>query len=514
MKRLVLALALGRLAAPAPLFAQGLPPTPTYGTIEGQPIDARVPEKKTDTRQFPQQTRAPYHHATDFKVTVLTNQLHAAWASALLPDGNVLVTERLPGAFRIVGKDGLSAPLAGLDGLHVSTPMTGLLDVVLDPDFAANHTIFFTYFEYFDKTVYNTAVARAVLDENAGAIRDVKVLLKTLPFAPNDQTLSAGTKTGGRIAIGPDGYLYVTSGDRDKAGPRPGPVAQYLHPLLGKVIRITKDGAPAPGNPFIGQKGALPEIWAIGFRSPEGLAFAPDGQLYEVEHGPRGGDEFNLIKKGANYGWPLVSHGIDYRGAMIGDGEVAKAGTEQPVYYWSPSTAPSGLAFYKGKSKAWASSVFVGMLNGRLLDRIKLAGGKVVEEEAMLTDMKARFRDVRMGSDGAIYVVTDSGGTAITETTPATGELLKLRRRALTCRRKSRCRLGRAYGLSNLPHLQLCRHGMFGRCRANMAERNGVVRGRHACSWMRRRRRRIFPSAGFQLPSCASQGMPNRPSRC
>jgi glucose/arabinose dehydrogenase len=441
MKRLVLALVLAsapavaqtpaptqpRSPGPAPDYnAGGLPRTPSYGTIEGQPIDARVPEKKTDTRQFPQQTRAPYHHATDFKVTVLTNQLHAAWASALLPDGKLLVTERLPGDFRIVGKDGVGAPLAGLDGLHVSTPMTGLLDVVLDPAFATNHTIYFTYFEYLDKTVYNTAVARAVLDESGNAIRDVKVLLKTSPFAPNDQTLAAGTKTGGRIAIGADGYLYVCIGDRDNAGPRPWPVAQYLDTHLGKVIRITKDGAPAPGNPYIGQAGALPEIWAIGLRSPEGLAFAPDGGLYEVEHGPRGGDEFNLIKKGGNYGWPFISHGIDYRGAPIGEGEVVRAGMEQPVYYWSPSTAPSGLAFYTGKSKAWAGSVFVGMLNGRQLDRIKLVNGKVVEEETLLADKKARIRDVRMGSDGAVYVVTDSGGTSITETTPATGELIKL----------------------------------------------------------------------------------------
>jgi glucose/arabinose dehydrogenase len=438
MKRLVLPLLLA--AAPAAVFAQtpapapaqpaynagGLPRTPTYGSVEGQPVDARVPEKKADTRQFPQQTRAPFHHAADFKVTVLTNQLHAAWASALLPDGKLLVTERLPGAFRIVGKDGVGSPLTGLDGLHVSTPMTGLLDVVLDPAFATNHTIYFTYFEYLDKTVYNTAVARAVLDEAGGAIRDVKVLIKTSPFAPNDQTLAAGTKTGGRIAIGPDGFLYVTIGDRDNAGPRPWPVAQYLDTHLGKVIRITKDGAPAPGNPFIGTPGALPEIWAIGFRSQEGLAFAPDGGLYEVEHGPRGGDELNLIKKGANYGWPVISHGIDYRGEPIGDGAVAKAGMEQPVYYWSPSTAPGGLAFYTGKSKAWAGSAFVGMLNGRQLDRIKLVDGKVVEEEVLLADRKERIRDVRMGSDGAIYVVTDSGGTSITETTPATGELLKL----------------------------------------------------------------------------------------
>src|SRR5579871_5270031 len=265
-------------AAPPAYNAGGLPRTPTYGTIEGQPIDSRTPEKKADLRQFQEQTRAPYHHATDFTVTVLTNQLHAAWASALLPDGKLLVTERLPGAFRIVGQDGsLSAPLSGLDGLHVSEPMTGLLDVVLDPDFATNPTIYFTYFEYFDKTVYNTSVARAVLDESGNAIRGVKVLFKTHPFAPNDQTLAAGTKTGGRIAVGRDGYLYVTVGDRDNAGPRPWPVAQYLDTDLGKVIRITKDGAPAPGNPFAGKAGALAEIWAYGIRSPEGLAFAPGG---------------------------------------------------------------------------------------------------------------------------------------------------------------------------------------------------------------------------------------------
>jgi glucose/arabinose dehydrogenase len=439
MKRLLFALTLTALptvlaaqtqppaATPPAYNAGGLPRTPIYNTVEGQPIDSRTPEKKADTRQFPEQTRAPYHHATDFKVTVITNQLHAAWASALLPDGKLLVTERLPGAFRIVGQDGsLSAPLAGLDGLHVSTPMTGLLDVVLDPDFASNHTIYFTYFEYFDKTVYNTAIARAVLDESAGAIRNVKVLLKTHPFAPNDQTLAAGTKTGGRIAVGKDGTLYVTVGDRDNAGPRPWPVAQYLDTHLGKVIRITKDGAPAPGNPFARKAGALPEIWAYGVRSPEGLAFAPNGDLYEVEHGPRGGDEFNLIKKGANYGWPLITHGIDYGGKPVGEGNVAAPGMEQPVYYWSPSTAPSGLAFYKGKSSAWSGSVFVGMLNGRLLDRIKLVNGKVVEEEAMLTDMKQRFRDVRMGSDGAVYVLTDAGGAAISDDTKPVGQLLKI----------------------------------------------------------------------------------------
>ena len=413
--------------APAPDYnAGGLPRTPSYGTIEGQPVDARPFEKKRDTRQFAEQTRAPYRKSTDFKVEVLTDKLSAAWAVAHLPDGKYLITERLPGQFRLRDKGNLSAPLTGLDGLKIGTPMMALLDVVLDPEFAKNRTIFFTYTEYHDRTIGNTSIARAVLDVNANSIRDVKVLLKTNPFLPNDQTLSMGTKTGGRIAIGKDGFLYVSIGDRDNAGTRPWGVAQVNDTHLGKVVRITKDGVPAPGNPFIGVAGALPEIWAIGFRSQEGLAFDPKGTLWQTEHGPRGGDELNIIERGKNYGWPIISHGIDYRGGDIAEGEVVKAGMEQPAYYWSPSVAVAGLAFYTGKSSAWKDSVFIGLLNGRGVSRLKLVNNKVVEEEVMLTDRKARIRDVRMGNDGSILVVTDSGGTAMSVSPPATGQLLKL----------------------------------------------------------------------------------------
>lgn len=413
--------------APAPDYnAGGLPRTPSYGTIEGQPVDARPFEKKRDTRQFAEQTRALYRKSTDFKVEVLTDKLSAAWAVAHLPDGKYLITERLPGQFRLLDKGNLSAPLTGLDGLKIGTPMMALLDVVLDPEFAKNRTIFFTYTEYHDRTIGNTSIARAVLDVNSNSIRDVKVLLKTNPFLPNDQTLSMGTKTGGRIAIGKDGFLYVSIGDRDNAGTRPWGVAQVNDTHLGKVVRITKDGAPAPGNPFIGVAGALPEIWAIGFRSQEGLAFDPKGTLWQTEHGPRGGDELNIIERGKNYGWPIISHGIDYRGGDIAEGEVAKAGMEQPAYYWSPSVAVAGLAFYTGKSSAWKDSVFIGLLNGRGVSRLKLVNNKVVEEEVLLTDRKARIRDVRMGNDGSILVVTDSGGTAMSVSPPATGQLLKL----------------------------------------------------------------------------------------
>jgi aldose sugar dehydrogenase len=424
MKRLLIGTALACLVLPA--LAQGLPKVPVYHTDEGKPIDVRDPEKKGDLPLFPEQTRAPYHKTAPFNVTVLTGALHAPWGMAFLPDGGILVTERLPGAFRILSKDGkLSAPLAGLTGL-ADTPETGLLDVVTDPKFANNHRIFFTFFSYDDMTVGNTAIASARLDGET--LSNVKILLRTSPLLPNDQTLSAGTKSGGRIAIGKDGYLYVTIGDRDNAGTKPWGVAQLLDTHLGKVIRITTDGKPAPGNPFLGKPGSLPEIWAYGLRSPEGLAFNPaDGKLYEVEHGPRGGDEFNNIEKAKNYGWPIISHGIDYGGKMIGDGSSAKPGMEQPVYYWSPSTAPSGLAFYQGSLfPEWKNSVFVGMLNGRLLDRFTFLNGKAVTEEPLLTGMHERFRDVRVGPDGAVYVLTDSGGTAISDDTPATAKLLKL----------------------------------------------------------------------------------------
>ena len=405
-----------------------VPNNPDYtALVEGKPVDSRQNENVNDKPLYPEQTRAPYHKTASYKLTEITGALEAPWALAFLPDGKFLVTERLPGKLRVISPDGtIAPPVSGLEALNTGWPQTGLFDLALDPKFNSNHRIFFTFFGFDRGEISGIQVARATFNQAANSLSDVKVIFKARPQTPNDSRSGVGSRSGGRLAIGKDGYLYITIGDRDTGSQRAWRVAQTLDTHLGKILRITQDGKPAPGNPFIGQKGALPEIWAIGFRSPEGLAFAPDGQLYEVEHGPRGGDELNLIKKGANYGWPIISHGIDYPGKPIGDGEVAKTGMEQPVYFWSPSTAPGGLAFYKGNSKAWAGSVFVGMLNGRNLDRIKLVNGKVVEEEALLTDMKQRIRDVRMGSDGSLYVMTDSGGTSITETTPATGQLLKL----------------------------------------------------------------------------------------
>jgi glucose/arabinose dehydrogenase len=418
------------IAQPPP--APTRPPSvgiPDYAAVkEGQPIDSRPPEIIGGKPQFPEQTRAPYHKTAAFKVTEITSVLYAPWALAFLPDGKFLVTEKLPGTLVVVDQTGhISRAVTGLEKLGVTWPETGLLDLALDPNYATNHRIFFTFFAFDRAMIGGIQLARATFNEAANSLSDIQVIFRAIPATPNDNRSGVGSRSGGRIAIGPDGFLYMTVGDRDGGGAFPWRVAQTLDTHLGKILRLTLDGKPAPGNPFTGQEGALPEIWAIGQRSQEGLAFDPSGKLWEVEHGPRGGDELNLIEKGKNYGWPIISHGIDYPGPPMGDAKVAQAGMEQPVYYWSPSTAPSGLAFYQGTLfPEWKNSLFVGMLRGNSLERLGMANGKIVNEEPLLTDVKMRIRDVRVGPDGAVYVLTDSGGGSITDDTPPGSKLLKL----------------------------------------------------------------------------------------
>jgi len=398
---------------------------PWVSTVEGKPFDSRPPEKKDNAPTFPEQTRAPYRPTAPFKVTTLIDNLNVPWSLAFLPSGNLILTERLPGRMRILDKSGkLSDPLAGVS--VVASPGAkdiGLLDVVLDPNFAKNQRIFFSFFDYIDNTDSNTYVARARLEESKFAVTDVEVIFRSIPAMPSKRL---GAKTGGRIAIGPDGNLFMTTGDRSDSPPWD--VAQKLDNHLGKVIRITPEGKPAPGNPFIGQPGVLPEIWAYGVRSPEGLTFDPKtGRLWQVDHGPRGGDELNIIEKGKNYGWPVVVHGIDYPGTDIGEGVTRKDGMVDPVYYWDPVIAPSGLAFYTGNLfPQWKNSLFVGGLRGAMLDRLEIVNDKVVGEEPLLTELRTRIRDVRVGPDGAVYVWTDSGTPSMSPNTPATSKLLKL----------------------------------------------------------------------------------------
>ena len=398
--------------------------------IEGKPIETLPTEMPGNKPAFPQQTRAPYHATAPFKVTTLADNMPAPWSVAFLPDGNLLLTLRLPGSLRILNKKGvLSAPLTGLAGLaSPGAKDIGMLEVALDPKFATNHRIFLTFFDYMPGTNgagtnSNTYVARGTLDEAKAAVVDAEVIFRSIPAIP---TQRLGGKTGGRIAFGPDGNLFVSTGDRSDSPPWA--VAQDLGSHLGKILHITPDGAPAPDNPFLNKPGVLPEIWAYGIRNAEGMAFDPaTGLLWENEHGPRGGDEVNIIEKGKNYGWPIIAHGIDYPGTVIGAGITHKEGLEEPVYYWDPVIAPSGLAFYTGNLfPQWKGSLFVGGLRSRTLNRLRIVNGKVVEEEALLEDLHARIRDVKVGPDGAVYVLTDSGSSGIQATSPLTSKLLKL----------------------------------------------------------------------------------------
>lgn len=397
---------------------------PEPARVEGKATETRPPEKSDNQPAFPQQTRAPYHASAPFKTTTLIDNLPVPWSLAFLPDGKFLLTERLPGSLRILDTKGsLSEPVAGVSALmSPGAKDIGVLDVMLDPHFSTNHQIFFTFFDYVDNTDSNTYVARAKLDEDKCALVDARVIFRAQPAMPSKRL---GGKTGGRIAIAPDGTLFVTIGDRSDSPPWD--VAQRMDTDLGKIIHITPDGAPAPDNPFLGKPGVLPEIWATGLRSEEGLAFDPRGRLWETEHGPRGGDELNIIEKGKNYGWPVISHGIDYPGTPIGEGITHKEGMEEPVYYWDPVIAPSGLAFYTGNLfPQWKNSVFVGGLRGMVLVRLTLVNDKVVSEEPLLTELNTRIRDVRVGPDGAVYVLTDSGTPSMSYRTPPTSKLLKL----------------------------------------------------------------------------------------
>lgn len=376
---------------------------PAPVTQEGQPIETRAPEKADDKPVFAGQTRAPYRAGTPINVTVLTDKLKTPWSFGFLPGDEILITEK-SGTMRIRDAEGeLSEPLSGVPTV-LQIGQVGLLDVAIDPRFATNHRIFFSYSEPVGESYSNIAMASARLDGRA--LKDVKVIFRAKPALPA-RLLSSNS--GGRIAIGRDGNLFMTVGDRSKSPPWD--MAQRLDTDLGKMIHITPNGDAAPGNPFIGKTGALPEIWSIGHRSEEGLTVdSATGRLWETEHGARGGDELNTPEAGKNYGWPVITHGIDYPGQPIGEGLVAKDGMEQPHYYWDPVIAPSNLTVYRGNLfPQWKGNILVGALRGQMLTRLTLNGDKVVAEEPLLVDLHVRIRDVRVGPEGAVYALSDDG---------------------------------------------------------------------------------------------------------
>jgi aldose sugar dehydrogenase len=371
----------------------------THAASQCEPLESRKANAAGQKASFQGQTRvceAP--SSVSFEVVVLAKGLQNPWAVEPLPDGAVLVTER-PGRMRVVSANGqVGEPLKGLPEVH-ARGQGGLLDVALGPKFATDRTIYWSYSEP-RQGGNGTSVARGVLSKDHQSLENVQVILRTQPTYENNMHY------GSRLDFGPDGMLYVTTGERSDLETRP--KAQDLGTHFGKTLRVTPEGKPAPGNPYIGKQGALPEIWSWGHRNIQAAAFDTQGQYWVIEHGARGGDELNRVEKGRNYGWPLVAFGQEYSGAAIPNVVTEKEGFESPVYYWDPVIAPSGAQFYTGSAfPQWKGSLFVGALREKRLVRLQLEGNRVKGEEHLLTDRGQRVRDVKQGPDGALYVVTD-----------------------------------------------------------------------------------------------------------
>ena len=359
------------------------------------PLEKRPPNAAEQKPAFEGQTRAcAAKSKTAFQVRILAKGLVHPWAVEPLPDGALLVTER-PGRLRVVSAKGeVGEPIAGVPKVD-ARGQGGLLDVALSPQFEKDATIFLSYAEP-RQDGNGTAVARAVLDNERRSLSDVRVIFRAMP------TYAGTLHFGSRLAFSPDGMLFITTGERSDAPMRK--YAQDPKSQLGKVLRVSPDGSSL-------------EVWTLGHRNTQAMAFDPEGRLWVVEHGTRGGDELNLIEKGRNYGWPLVAYGEEYSGRPIAGSVTAKPGYQQPAYYWDPVIAPSGAQFYTGAAfPEWRGNLFIGGMKDRVLVRLVLEDGKVTGEEHLLADRRQRIRDVRQGGDGALYLVTDERD----------GELLKI----------------------------------------------------------------------------------------
>lgn len=386
-----------------------------------QGVDPRPPNAPTQKPAFAGQTRAPEKKlGVAFDVVTAIEGLRNPWGMAFLPNGKMLITERV-GYLRVVNADGTLAPqvVGGLPAVD-NRGQGGLLDVALDPSFSTNSLIYWSYSEPRENGTNNTAVARGRFVEGPPArVENAQVIYHQGP------SLSSTAHYGSRLNFLKDGTLLITHGERSITEGRM--QAQRMDGLLGKVARINPDGTIPQDNPFVGKQGVRPEIFSIGHRNIQAAALHPvTGELWEVEHGTRGGDEINIVRKGKDYGWPSVAYGIEYAGGPITGNITAQAGTEQPIYYWDPVIGPSGMAFYTADLfPAWKGSLFIGGHQTADLVRVSLDGEKVVGEERLLTDLprRARVRDVRQGPDGALYLLSDE---------PLTGRLLKLTPRRTT----------------------------------------------------------------------------------
>ena len=369
-------------------------------------MNTRPPNAPDQKPAFAGQTRAPERKANvAFDVVTVAEGLVSPWGMTFLPDGRMLVTEK-PGRLRIVTAAGaLSEPVAGLPMVD-ARGQGGLLDVAIDPAYQKNNLIYWSYSEPRDGQQNNTAVARGrLVDGAAPRVENVQVIYHQEP------SLASTLHFGSRLNFMRDGTLLITQGDRSITEGRM--QAQKMDSLIGKVVRINADGSIPKDNPFVGKQGVRPEIWSFGHRNIQAATIHPTtGELWESEHGTRGGDEVNLARKGKDYGWPTIAYGIEYQGGTITGGIQQQAGMEQPVYYWDPNIAPSGMTFYTGSLfPAWRNSLFIGGLASTNLVRLTVEGDKVVGEERLLQDLqpqRERLRDVRQGPDGALYLLTDN----------------------------------------------------------------------------------------------------------
>ncbi|WHF50806.1 PQQ-dependent sugar dehydrogenase [Chryseobacterium gotjawalense] len=349
---------------------------------------------------FVGQTRtAGMKTSTPYRVEIINKDLGKPWGITNLPDGRFLITEK-SGFMNIVSADGkTTSKVEGFPAVD-ARGQGGLLDVALDPDFKNNRMIYWTFSEP-AAGGNHTAVAKGKLSADEKLIEKPHIIFRATP------TYDGKLHYGSRLLFDKDGNLFVSTGERSDLATRP--LAQNTMAYLGKILKITKDGKPASGNPFIGNSKYKPEIYSYGHRNPQGLAMDEKGQLWESEMGPKGGDEINLIQPGKNYGWGDVTYGIEYSGKKVGAGIQQKPGTEQPVYYWDPSVSMSGITFYTGNIGEWKNNLFLACLSGEKVIRLVIKANKVVGEEWLLEDQNERFRDVHNGQDGNLYAITDSG---------------------------------------------------------------------------------------------------------
>ncbi|MES2454057.1 MAG: PQQ-dependent sugar dehydrogenase [Bacteroidota bacterium] len=400
LQLIVLVIALIQMAACSKAKIDSEPDPIVIPPADGPPVETNAANTSYKPA-FAGQTRVnSTRTATAIESRVITSGLTAPWGITVLPDGRFLVTEKA-GRMRIVTTAGaIGAAITGTPAVDASG-QGGLLGICLDPQFSSNRMIYWVFSEPVAGGA-RTAVAKGKLSGDEASIESATVIYRADPSA------GGGLHYGGRILFDQTGNLLVSTGERSGLPTRP--LAQSVTAAIGKIVRITTTGSAAQGNPTFGA-GALPELYSIGHRNPQGLALHPvTAELWQSEHGPRGGDEINRVIAGSNYGWPTITYGIEYSGQAIGGAIQQQNGMEQPVYYWDPVISPSGMTFYKGnRVPEWQNNLFIGALSGMHIARLVIDNNKVVGEERLLADQNQRFRDITQGADHALYAITDGG---------------------------------------------------------------------------------------------------------